>query len=249
MRKFSGLPFAFLAALILLVGLACSVFGGATAAAPTTAPTWTPLSPLLTSSQPTPVPTSARFFTETFDAPASNWSLFTTQGDISMFLATVTDGRYVFEMLTRDMQGYAIYSPETYANVRLNVVAENRGDNEHNVTLVCRYSQKEGWYEFTVANTGRYAIRYGNWDRSGKTASYVILADGATNAIRVGKEINTYTFICNGRTLTALANDKEVREMDENRFNLRDGNLGIGVAAFQRMPIQVEFDSVQISEP
>lgn len=249
MRRYTALPFVFLAALILTVGLACGIDLGGATEVPTAAPTLTAVLPPPTQPQPTPEPVSTRFFTETFDAAVSNWSLYTTQGEISQFLASVDNGRYVFEMLSRDVWGYAIYDLETYADVRLDVIAENRGDNDNNVTLVCRYDQEEGWYEFSIANNGRYAIYYGKWDRSGKTASYVVIADGASTAVRAGKEVNTYTFICKGRTLTALINDKEVRVVDDNQFVLRDGNIGIGVAAFRRLPILVEFDSVQVSEP
>jgi hypothetical protein len=196
----------------------------------------------------TPTPVVSRFFKEDFNASVSNWTPFVTQGELNQLNTSVSNGYYVFELLERQVWGYALYTLETYMDVRLDVVADNRGVNDNNVSLVCRYSD-EGWYEASIANNGKYWIYYGKWDDNGKTASYAIAANGGSNAIRTGKDVNTYTLICKGRTLTLLINGKQVRELDENQWVLRDGQIGVGVSSSNQLPVRVEFDSVEISEP
>jgi len=105
------------------------------------------------------------------------------------------------------------------------------------------------WYEASIANNGKYWIYYGKWDSNRKTASYAVVADGGSNAIRTGKDVNTYTLICKDRTLTLLINEKEVRIVTDNQWVLRDGQVGVGVSSFGQLPVKVEFDLIEISEP
>jgi len=256
MRRNIFTPFFFVAVLVLMVGLACGLdLGSGETEEPAPAIQPTPLNPpQQPQTQPTqvpftPVPPASRFFTENFNASVSNWETFVTRGELNQLNASVEGGYYVFELLERQVWGYALYTPETYDDVRLDVIADNRGVNDNNVSLVCRYSEDEGWYEANIANNGKYWIYYGKWDNNRKTASYAVVADGGSNAIRQGKDVNTYSLVCKGRTLTLLINDKQVRVVDDNQWVLRDGLVGVGVSSFTQLPVRVEFDSVEISEP
>ncbi len=131
----------------------------------------------------------------------------------------------------------------------MDMTAENRGDNNNNVSLICRYNEDEGWYEFNVANSGLYQILFGKWDADKRHASYSKIADGGSNKIHVGKEINDYTAICQGRTLTLLINGTQVRSVDDNQNALRSGNVGVGVSSFNRFPVIVEVDTYKVSQP
>ena len=257
MRRNVFTPFIFVTILVLMVGLACAVNlsnpteAPAPVVQPSPQPQGVPQQPSgsqPTAIPPTPIPQS-RFFKEDFNASMSNWSTFVTRGELNQLNASVNNGYYVFELLATQVWGYSLYTPEKYADVRLDVVADNRGVNDNNVTLVCRYSETEGWYEVSIANNGKYWINYGKWDKNHTTASYAVVADGGSNDIRQGKDINTYTLICKGRTITVLINGKQIRSIDDNLWVLRDGQVGVGVSSFRLLPVRVEFDSVEISEP
>jgi hypothetical protein len=144
---------------------------------------------------------------------------------------------------------YTYYSPKTYSDVRIDMTAENRGDNSNNVSMICRYDENEGWYEFNVANSGLYQILYGSWDADKRHASYSKIADGGSNKIHTGKDVNTYTAICQGRTLTLMINGSQVRTLDDNQNALRSGYVGLGVSSFQRFPVIVEVATFKASQP
>jgi hypothetical protein len=256
MRQNVFTPFFFVAVLVLAVGLACGLdLGGGETEVPAPVLQATPLNPPQqpqtqpTQIPPTPVLQVNRFFKEDFNANLSNWTTFVTQGELNQLSTSVSNGYYVFELLAAQVWGYAIYTPEKYADVRLDVVADNRGVNDNNVTLVCRYSETEGWYEVSIANNGKYWIYFGKWDNNHKTASYAVVADGGSNDIRQGKDVNTYSLICKGRSITVLINGKQIRTIDDNQWVLRDGQVGVGVSSFRLLPVRVEFDSIEISEP
>jgi len=256
-------PFLFVALLVLAVGLACGIdFGTKTPEPPqpiiqpTSAPiqpTSAPLQPTAPIEQPTQIPptaiTQSRFFTENFDTNVDNWSPFVTKGQLGQANLSLDGGYYVFNLPEMQVWAYSIYTPEVYSDVRIDLVAENRGFNNNNVTLVCRYDKEDGWYEASIANNGLYWIYYGKWDRGGTTASYALILNGGSYDIKTGKQTNTYAFICQGRTLTLGINGVEADSVEDNKHVLRDGNVGIGVSSFTVIPIRVDFDSVQISEP
>ncbi len=248
-------PLLLVVAFVLTVGLACGFnLGSAPQTQPTQPSVPLPVQPTSPLPQPTEIPptvpvASTRFFKEDFNGNADNWSPFVTRGEQGNLELSVSGGFYVFKLLKTQVWGYSIYTPEVYEDVRLDVVAENRGDNENNVTLVCRYSKEEGWYEVSIANNGLYWIYYGKWDSSGKTASYAVIADGGSNNIRQGKDVNTYSLVCQGHALTVFINGEQIRSVNDNQFVLREGNIGVGVASFRRLPVEVQFDSVEISEP
>ena len=78
---------------------------------------------------------------------------------------------------------------------------------------------------------------------------YGKLADGGSNKIKQGKEVNTYTAVCKGRTLVLYINGFETRRLDDNQHVLRNGQIGVSVSSFAIVPVKVEFDSIKISEP
>ncbi len=249
-------PFLFLLAVVLVVGLACTPTTPAKEDTPPPAqvqPTEVPpvqVQPT-TPPQPTapPPPSAEKFFTENFDGTMDAWDVFQTSGEEGDYDLSVKDGRMVFEMLERQVWLYALYTPQTYRDVRIDVSVENRGDNENNISLLCRYNEDEGWYEFNIANNGLYDILYGKWDTGKRRASYVRIADGGSNRINQGKDVNEYTIICKERTLTLYINGTKTREVDDNQFVLRDGMIGISASSFRRLPVKVEYDWVKISEP
>jgi hypothetical protein len=253
-------PFLLLVAIIMVVSLACGIGGGdEPAPAPEPAPVQEeapPPAPEVPTNTPEPV--AQQYYTETFDGDTSLWTYFLVDGTKSvpafseddfgtMFVGT-DGGRLVYDFESEGQWAYVTYDGYEYDNVHLTVVAENRGVNNNNVSLICRYTPDEGWYEFNIANNGLYWLYHGII-RSDGAVIYTELADGGSNKIKAGKEVNTYEMICKDRTLSLIINGYETREYDENNYALRDGKIGVSVSSFNILPVKVEINEVTISQP
>jgi len=256
-------PIIFLLAIITLVSLSCSVdlYGTATPAPSSAQSTQTTVIPEpVNETTPTLLPEQTftgaqQFYTEEFDANTNYWKYLVVNGSKSQ----IVDGivglmsiRQVGGLLSIDLQGpgawiYAIYEPFTYNNVRLDVKVANRGSNNNNVSLICRKSDA-GWYEFDIANSGLYQILYAKIQPD-QTVDYSYIADGGSAKISSGMKQNEYGIICQGSTLSLYINGDEVRTLDENKYLLPEGNIGVSVSSFRDVPVIVDFFWVKISQP
>jgi S1-C subfamily serine protease len=192
---------------------------------------------------------SQDYFKDEFEGDISNYTYFewhelgTTKTDNSV-IPTTKDGYLVFNLTKANKWVYVTYNPYKYTDVRLDVKADNRGKNTNNVSLICRYSD-EGWYEFNIANNGLYWI-YAYIRSDG---SYNRLYNGGSNLIKQGKDVNEYTLICNGDDITVGVNGVEVKTITDTKYRLRDGKVGLGVSSFNVLPILVNIDYFQVSQP
>jgi len=260
MKSQHRMLFAFIA-LLLAVSLAC--YGGLTSPTATLVPTNPPppiIAPTPTNvppptadvlQPPTPPidqPSSAQdFFTEEFDNGVDNWTYFTTKNDSSADdtgAQPIADNGFLVMDIGKYLNVYAMYDPYIYGDVRLDARVDNRGTNNNNINLVCRYSE-EGWYEIAIANNGLYWL----YAYDGAKGSYTLLADGGSNKIVAGKETNEYTFICNDRNLIVQINGYDTTTFTDNQFVFREGQIGVGLSSFDSVPVKVEFDWVKISQP
>ncbi len=246
-------------ALLLTVGLACNFLTGTNA---TEAPAVNEEPPAATkppeqpqAEEPLPAPTeppvqqssAEQYFTEEFDGSLENWSqeiaLNAKEGDTSQANITVEDGRVMFDF-GKWLIGYIFYDPFEYEDVRVDVNVENRGTNVNNILLVCRASQ-EGHYLVNIANSGLFAM----YAYNGEKGSYTRIADGGSTKIKAGKEVNEYTLVCKEKKLTLYINGNETRSYTDNQFVFRKGQIGVGVASEDQLPVKVEFEWVKISKP
>lgn len=264
-------PMLFLVSLLFIVGLACS--GGATP--PTQAPPTEAVQVLPTEAPPQPtevpptqaapptegvteppapdVPEAQAFFTEEFDnSLTGDWDILTVTGssdaDPDKVTVEAEDGVLVWDFDSEYVYYYLFYNAFDYEDVRLDVRADNRGRNNNSISLICRYDPDEGWYEFNIANSGVYDILYGEVTSNGDI-SYNTIANGGSLAIKQGMEVNEYAITCEDNELTLFINGDEVTSIDENRYGLRSGQVGVSVSSFNVLPIRIEMDWIQISEP
>ncbi len=253
-------PLFIIMALMLIVGMACS-FGSGTdqpAEAPTQAqqepateaPTDepAPAEPTATEAPAEPTateaPTALDFYKEEFEGDLSNYSYFEFNGKDDDAEPKNEDGFLVFDLQKENLWVYVTYDAFSYENVRVDLKADNRGKNNNNVSLICRYSD-EGWYEFNIANNGLYSIlAYVEQDRR-----YYTIYNGGSTLIKQGKDENEYTFICKDDELTGGINGVEVKTIKDTKYKLRDGKVGFSVSSFDVLPILVNVDYFQISEP
>jgi len=245
-------PFIFLGIFILLVGVAC--LSSPSEPAPTETPpptamptpTETPLPEVTATPEPTAEPEILAYYVEEFDpdtTTSDNWLWYTTNGDESKFDIYTENSKLIFDITGTYLYTYYVYDPYVYTDVRVDAKAENRGKNNNNVSLLCRISE-EGWYEFSVANNGMWWI----YAYDANADDYRTLANGGSTAVNMGKDINEYTIMCTGTSLSLYINGVETHVMNEKNFAFREGQVGIGVSSFDVLPIKVEIDWIAIIE-
>ena len=269
-------PFAFLVLVIILVGLACGPTVTPTQAPQQPPqqqePSPVPQQPTEPPAQPTepppteeptqepteePLPTeepASQFFRNEFDGGIEDWTGFnikdSAQADEGKLAISTDDGFLTFSIETMYLYAYLIYNKFTYEDVKLTVRVENRGANNNNVSLLCRYSEEDGWYEFNIANNGLYWIYAATPNPKGSGAPvYNLVANGGSNKIKMGKDVNEYTASCKGNTLSLSINGFDTKTITEKKYSLRDGKIGLSVSSFNVPSVKVEFDWLEISEP
>jgi hypothetical protein len=259
-------PLLFFVSVLLAVGLACSVFSGPkdTPPPPTDEPISidepTPLpdpteAPVTEEPLPTepPTPEAQEFFTEEFDnSLSSDWSTYIiydeTESDTDKVTVEAEGGDLVWDFDSKYVYYYLFYGAYEYEDVQLEVRADNRGKNNTSVSLICRYDPDKGWYEFNVANNGLYEILYAEVLDSGKIR-WNRIANGGSNDIKAGLEVNEYLIKCEDDELTLEVNGADVISIRDKKYGLRDGQVGVSVSSFNVLPVLIEMDWIRISEP
>lgn len=261
-------PLLFIVSLLFIVGMACGGSAPSTQALPPptqevqvlpTNPPPQPTEEPPTEAAPTevvteePVSQAQQFFTEEFDTPLSgDWSTFTITdpnvSDLEKVTVEAEDGNLVWDFDSEYVYYYLFYNAFEYEDVKVEARVDNRGKNNNSVSLICRYDEEVGWYEFNIANNGLYDILYAEVLDNGKI-SWNRIANGGSNAIKQGKDVNEYSAACEGEELTLTINGDEVISIDERRYSLRSGQAGISVSSFNVLPILIEMDWLRISEP
>lgn len=261
MNKRLALPFFALIAFVLIVSLACSLPNGnngdateeprvlvvtATAEKQAQPPVATEAPVVAVTDAPATSAEPQPYFLEEFDTNMDNYSWFNMgagDADNKMDLF-FEDGQLKFELNDTNLWPYVTYDAYTYTDVRIDVEAENLGVNQNSVTIICRYDENLGWYEFNIANDGTWFIAY--YD-SVVVKGYTQLYDGGSTAINMGRDTNVYTAICQGQDLTLYINGVKTRTVQHK--DLKEGMVGIGVSSYLYTPVNVYFNWMEISEP
>ena len=186
------------------------------------------------------------YFMDEFDGGLDNYSLFSMSGDTDDPKMGVysENGALVFDLQGTYLWPYVLYDPYTYQDVRVDFEAENLGQNDNMVALLCRYDPDRGWYEFNVTNSGLYDIYY--YDAI-TLKDYTRLYNGGSTAINMGKATNTYTITCQGNNLSLYINGVLARTVQDN--NLKEGQVGISVSSFGNLPVIVDINWLSVSQP
>ena len=204
-------------------------------------------SPAAATSQP--AATVSDSFTEDFNGDLKNWNHFIVGGLENGVKAGIENGFLNLEIKGKDQHYYTYYTAKTYSNVSIDVHTENVGQYNNTVTIFCRYNEDKGWYEFNINTGGLYKILYTKWNSDKQNTSSSVIANGGSNLVRAGKDVNEYTVTCDGRNLSLSINGTEVSTVVDNNFTLADGYAGIGIASEKLVPIENRIDSVTFSQP
>jgi hypothetical protein len=208
----------------------------------TTIPTKTPI-------PATPTPKVQQFFTENFQGDSiDNWFYFLRSGDESKFSISVESDGLLFELSGQRIFSYVVYDAFEYEEVRVDATVENQGVNDNNITLFCRYSEENGWYEFNIYSSGLYDMYFTKPDPSGNL-NYGLIAEGGSNNINMGQAVNEYGISCKKDSLTLFINGEEARSVGIPNYVLENGKVGVSVSSFGQVPVKVLVQKVEISEP
>jgi hypothetical protein len=260
-------PLILFVILVLLVGLACNAVSGGgdtpsqpqqpqqeppVQVQPTDEPVEQPTeppAPAPTDTElpaPTEPPAGSRFFKEEFDSSdvLANWDSFSLgSGDDSNLKIEQEDDHLLFDLGDEDLYLYYMYIADEYDNTAISLNAENRGRNNNNVSLVCRMNTDgTQWYEFSVESGGL-------WYLYGVDGTYNIIDNGGTNALKQGKEVNEYKLVCDGSEITMYVNGNKIKTVNETRYGFNDGYVGFNISSLNVLPITVEVNWFEISEP
>jgi hypothetical protein len=233
----------FLFTVMVLVSLACSVdlYGTPTPAPPTVEPSAQP-EPTAVAIEPTA--SAQQFYTEEFDTEDNNWE-YLIENDSANSLRTV-GGLLIFDLQNKGTTAYATYEPFTYTNVRLDVKMDNRGTNNNTISLICRKSDA-GWYQFDIASNGLYEIFFAK--TVDNAVEFTRIADGGSGKIKTGWAENEYGIVCQGTTLVLNINGVEARRLEDKKYLLPEGKVGMSVSSVKDAPVIVDFYWAAISQP
>ncbi len=260
MKKSHRLPFLALLLFVLIVSTACGFSLGnnndptdkpqvivVTATPERQAPTE---APVVATEAVTEAPVTSSepkdFFIDEFDDNMDNYSWFDMgSGDEEDKMNLVyEEGQLKFELNDYNLWPYVMYDPYTYTDVRIDVEAENWGVNQNSVTLVCRYDEDLGWYEFNIANDGTWYIAY--YDAM-VAKGYITLYNGGSTAIKMGRDTNVYSAVCQGQDLTLFINGVKTRTVEHK--DLKEGQVGVSVSSYENFPVNVYLNWLEISQP
>ena len=261
-------PIFLISAFVLVVGLACSALtGGGTPPTQPPPPTQEPVQVLPTATEPEPTevpptevpateapteepateaPTTSEFFTEEFasEDALENWDSFSLgSGEDDDLVIEQQDDHLLFDLGDEDLYVYYMYTPNEYEDVSIKLNAENRGRNNNNISLICRMnSEGTQWYELSVESGGLWYL-YAVEDK------YNVIANGGTNALKQGREINEYAMTCQGDEITLFINDEEVRSVRDNTYGFNSGLVGFNISSLYVLPITVAVNWFEVSQP
>ena len=195
-------------------------------------------------------PASGQFYTEEFDQVTFDWTPILVSGLESQINYAPVNGSLAFQLTPYQDKVPSVLlvnKEDTYTDVELEAVVTNNGNNANAAILACRVGEN-GWYGFEISSGGTYAIKA--VDTTGKLKDgYKILADGGSTTILYGKVTNVYRAVCEGNELSLFINDTPIEVITEDKFNFAEGYIGIGAASPEKLPVDLQFDSIKVSLP
>lgn len=186
-----------------------------------------------------------RAFDEEFNGSLPYWAFQQVDNGQPFPGPSVEAGYLVFDLSAPNQWTYALYGGQDYQNVRVDAQVEVRaGDGA--LGIVCRYSEKNGWYEFNIYSDQTYMLLYGQWLAQG-VVHYTPLYHSVSEKIKNGA--NEIGLLCQDSLITPFINGVQMRKWDEKKFGLTDGKIGILASSFDNTPFTSAYDWVKVNEP
>jgi hypothetical protein len=191
-----------------------------------------------------------QFYTEEFNTDPV-WLEFLTSGDPRMVEASVEKGVLAVQLFKREgspPQQYFINDLYSYSDVKVEAVVTNQGNNSNGVGLICRYTDI-GWYEVQFSNSQSFAIYVVDNVGIVSQGYNQVASNNVVSAIQSGLTTNTYGITCEENIITVFVNGEVIFEFFDDQFKLAEGNVGVSVWSPQQLPVNVDFESITVSEP
>jgi len=243
---------------LFLITACASPSGGRSATAtptPESTSTAPPQTPTVTATvtqtlAPTPTITSTPiplYFNEDFDSDLSGWTSFITNGD-SAPEVTLTNGMLSLSFLTPNTWYYAIHNAHDYSLVHVDTSFNSTDPETASMGLICMYSEKKGWFEYTFSSDGTYNLLLGQWLAEG-IARYTPIIHDTTEYLTRGRTNYEIGITCEEKVLWLYIGGKLFRKIDVSRYGLKEGKVGIAAAVFENAPVTASFDWFRVREP
>ena len=192
---------------------------------------------------------NTEFFTEDFSSGLDNYTAFQIN-EYGKLLNSITeravvkaeDGKLKFNFNGEDIWWYAAYNKVDYDDVKVELEVENLGVNTQRVALLCRYSKDMGFYELDISGGGLWELYY--YDNL-MAKGYKLIANGASEFIKMKKATNVYALTCKGDKLSITINGNDIKTVKSS--DLHSGQAGFGISSFNALPVIMNINWVKYS--
>jgi hypothetical protein len=155
-------------------------------------------------------------------------------------------GRYYFDVIEPDWLAWTtVDSKLTDSRIVFNAHLSAGSEDSH-YGAVCRLRDAGTFYYLAVSPDGFYGI-FRRIDGGPLQAINESGAMAYSPAIRTGNESNQIEAVCEGDTLTLLANGEVLETVVDD--SLRRGRFGFGAASGPEAPVRISFDDIAIYSP
>jgi len=194
-----------------------------------------------------PVTRSQPYYTEEFERFPEDWYSEVPPDLEELTDISVIEGKLNFAVESGNWDSsrnaYMLYKAYTYNNVYIETSVKEKDSDNYSIRLVCHFSDT-GYYQVEFGDSGFYSVHAYKF-----SILQGSLASGASRHIHKRSESNTFAMSCEGNRIKVFINDILVREVTDNKYNLPEGLIGIGVFHDPARSHIVEFDYVLIDAP
>ncbi|MBI9048424.1 MAG: hypothetical protein JEZ00_03330 [Anaerolineaceae bacterium] len=163
---------------------------------------------------------------------------------------SMSEGGIKFHVNGNDSYVYKFYERDTYENVTIEAEINNMGVNNNGIAFVCQANEdRTEWVEIRVSNQGRYDLYHFDEERRDEYQNPYedLMRFGRTDAFHPVKN-NLIKVTCDSNTYTLYVNDELVFESEAAVIE-GQGGVGVGVLAYDELPVSIVFESIKVSKP
>jgi len=212
-------------AALAFVALACQA----------TSPSGNPTSP------DTAIPKAEVLFDDDFSDSNSGWDDIQDEEGITGY----RDGGY--RILINKTDWYFWSTPgKNFSDVVIEVVAtKTSGPDNNEFGIVCRYTDENNFYIFSISSDGYYGIsKFVNGDQSGVGMDDMQFND---KVIKLGTATNKLRATCNSDNLKLEVNGEVLADVKD--ANLTSGDVGLIASTFDEVGVNILFDDFVVTKP
>jgi hypothetical protein len=183
---------------------------------------------------------------------AEVWSdpLVVTSKNAKGIDVSMAEGGIKFHLNSNDSYVYKFYEKDTYENVVIEAEINNAGVNNNGIAFVCQANEdRTEWVEIRVSNQGRYDLYHYDEERRFEYQNPYedLIRFGHSDAFHPVKN-NNIKVICDNNSYSLYVNDELAFESEAAVIE-GEGGVGIGVLAYDELPVSIIFETITVSKP